>query len=138
MRFFTVLATLCAAASAAPAAAEVQAKLITELWRAYSGTARDHFYTTDYNEYNNAVTNLGYAAEGVAARIYSRQADQSDEGVTGFVFTTDSRGDTVPLYRGYSGAQGDHFYTVNAAEMENAVRKLGYTYEGVAAYVFEP
>ncbi|PMB73593.1 hypothetical protein BM221_001016 [Beauveria bassiana] len=164
MRFFTVLATLCAAASAVPTEAEVQAKLVTELWRAYSGRAQDHFYTTNYNEYNNAVTNLGYAAEGVAARIYSRQVagtspgatdhfyttsaaerdnavrnlGYQDEGITGYVFPSDSKPKTVPFYRAYSPTQRDHFYTISGTEMENAVRKLGYTYEGVAAYVFEP
>lgn len=92
------------------------------LYRTYSASASDHFYTTSASERDNAVQRLGY----------------TDEGITGYVFTKDNRGDTVPFYRAYSGGAKDHFYTVNAPEMENAVRKGGYTYEGVAAYVFEP
>jgi len=39
------------------------------LYRAYSGGATDHFYTTDFNEWQNAVNNLGYSAEGVTGYI---------------------------------------------------------------------
>lgn len=92
------------------------------LYRTWSPGASDHFYTTSAAERDNAVQHLGYR----------------DEGVTGYVYSNDSKGDTVPFYRAWSGGQSDHFYTVNAVEMENAVRKLGYTYEGVACYVFEP
>jgi len=42
----------------------------------------------------------------------------------------------APLYRLYSAAAGDHFYTMSAAERNNAVTADGYTYEGIAAYVF--
>ncbi|OAA58728.1 Glycoside hydrolase, family 25 [Cordyceps fumosorosea ARSEF 2679] len=174
MRFLTVLATLCTAVSAIPTTAEVQTKAIVELWRAYSGSAGDHFYTTDYSEYNNAVTRLGYSAEGVAAKIYSYQVPNSiplyrtwspgasdhfyttsaperdnavqhlgyvDEGITGYVFATDKVGGLparlVEFYRAYSPGQRDHFYTTSGPEVDNAVRNLGYTYEGVACYVFQ-
>ncbi|THH20497.1 hypothetical protein EW146_g871 [Bondarzewia mesenterica] len=43
----------------------------------------------------------------------------------------------IPLFEGYSPSGFDHFYTINAAEMENAVHNLGYTFDGDAAYVFE-
>ena len=45
---------------------------------------------------------------------------------------------SVPFYRLYSSAQGDHFYTTNSTERDNAVAKFGYKDEGVAAYVFPP
>ncbi|KAI0322134.1 hypothetical protein OF83DRAFT_1049947, partial [Amylostereum chailletii] len=42
----------------------------------------------------------------------------------------------VALLRGYSSSATDHFYTTNAAEMQNAVANLGYSQEGNAARVF--
>jgi hypothetical protein len=42
----------------------------------------------------------------------------------------------APLYRLYNAAVKDHFYTMSAAERNNAVAADGYTYEGIAAYVF--
>ncbi len=43
----------------------------------------------------------------------------------------------VPLYRLYSEAAGNHFYTTNAGERDNAANNLGYQSEGVAGYVWE-
>jgi hypothetical protein len=31
---------------------------------------------------------------------------------------------------------GDHFYTDNAQERDNAISHYGYTYEGIACYVY--
>ncbi|CAA7264982.1 unnamed protein product [Cyclocybe aegerita] len=42
----------------------------------------------------------------------------------------------VPLLRGYSGNWRDHFYTTSLDEMNNAVKNIGFTAEGTAAYVF--
>ncbi|KAJ3505653.1 hypothetical protein NLJ89_g7307 [Agrocybe chaxingu] len=42
----------------------------------------------------------------------------------------------VPLLRGYNGAWRDHFYTTSLDEMNNAVKNIGFTAEGTAAYVF--
>ncbi|HEX5741792.1 MAG TPA: hypothetical protein VFY17_09610 [Pilimelia sp.] len=42
---------------------------------------------------------------------------------------------TIPLYRLYSAAQTDHFYTTSWEEATNAFNNLGYTYEGVAGKV---
>lgn len=87
----------------------------------YSASAADHFYTTSGPERANAIQNLGYTDEGIAAYVYPQNVQQS-----------------VPFYRAYSGGARDHFYTVNSVEMDRAVRKLGYTFEGVAAYVYDP
>ena len=89
------------------------------LWRAYSPSATDHFYTMDYSEYLNAVNHLGYSPEGVACQIFPT----SDVG-------------TAPLYRLYSGGGTDHFYTTSASEAENAANNLGYTREGIVGYIF--
>ncbi len=42
----------------------------------------------------------------------------------------------VPLYRLYNASAGDHFYTLNATERDNAVAMYGYASEGIAAYVW--
>jgi len=54
---------------------------------------------------------------------------------------TEVRGDcagasqTDPLYRGWNSGGGDHFYTPNLTEYNNAL-KTGYTAEGIRASVF--
>ncbi|KAG1752188.1 hypothetical protein EDB19DRAFT_1672397 [Suillus lakei] len=88
--------------------------------RAYQPTYVDHFYTTDVNEMNNAVTNLGYSPEGVAA----------------YVFAT-AEPSTTSLYRMYNPSVVDHFYTTSYSEVQSAAANSGYTYEGVAAYVYD-
>ena len=67
----------------------------------------------------NAVSHLGYNAEGT----------------TGYVFS-EEQPDSVPLYRLYSAGGTDHFYTTNAQEKDNAAANLGYTYEGIAGYIY--
>jgi hypothetical protein len=42
----------------------------------------------------------------------------------------------IPLYRLYSEAASDHFYTTSAAERDNAIAAYGYRDEGVAGYVW--
>jgi hypothetical protein len=42
----------------------------------------------------------------------------------------------VPLYRLYSGASSDHFFTTSAPERDNAVATYGYRDEGVPGYVW--
>ncbi|KAF8163805.1 hypothetical protein B0H34DRAFT_795455 [Crassisporium funariophilum] len=89
------------------------------LYRTWSASGSDHFYTTSAEEHQNAFTNLGYA----------------DEGIAGYIFPTQEL-HTVPLYRSYNGAISDHFYTINAAEADNAWRNLGYVNEGIAGYIY--
>ncbi|KAG6911080.1 hypothetical protein DXG01_004595 [Tephrocybe rancida] len=89
------------------------------LLRAWSLSVTDHFYTTSASEMQNAVTNLGYVAEGT----------------TGYVFTN-QQPSTVALFRLYSPGAQDHFYTTNAAERDNAIHSLGYTSEGVVGYIY--
>jgi hypothetical protein len=51
----------------------------------------------------------------------------------GYVAPTAGTG-LVPLYRLYSAAATDQFYTTNASERDTAVRSLGYVEEGIVAY----
>ena len=73
----------------------------------------DYFYTTD-----------GFA-EGDSA--YNLEA------VLGYVWKAAAAG-KVPLYRAYSAQKGDHFYTSDLNEYNNATR-TGYKAEGIVGYV---
>jgi hypothetical protein len=89
------------------------------LYRLWSSTVGDHFYTTSAEEAETALVSDGYSYEGVA----------------GYVYGDDSCAGTVPLYRAYSASVGDHFYTTSAVEFNSAIGVSGYTSEGVAAFV---
>ncbi|KDQ56738.1 hypothetical protein JAAARDRAFT_36229 [Jaapia argillacea MUCL 33604] len=93
-------------------------ELTVPLYRLYSSSHPDHFYTTDAHERDLAIKDLGYTSEGIACYVYRRQEC-----------------DTIPLYRTYSSSATDHFYTTDEAERDRAVAELGYTNEGIAAYV---
>jgi hypothetical protein len=43
----------------------------------------------------------------------------------------------VPVYRLYSSAQGDHFYTSNVKERDTAIAQYGYSDEGIAFYAYD-
>ncbi len=91
----------------------------TPLYRAYSQSAVDHFYTADLYEKNNAVANLRYADENIAGYIYADQFCGAE-----------------PLFRVYSPSAKDHFYTMSVNEKNNAVTSLGYVDENIMGYIF--
>jgi hypothetical protein len=53
----------------------------------------------------------------------------------GFI-AAEARCNSIPLYRLYSDAASNHFYTTSEAERDNAVNNLGYLYEGLAGHVW--
>ena len=79
-------------------------------FRCITGTGH-HYYTTDT------------AADGLGGI----------ESIMGFV-ARDARCGAVPLHR-LRHSNGDHFYTTSAGERDSAVG-LGYTYVGIAAFVW--
>lgn len=86
-------------------------------YRSFNGL--DHLYTTSHAEYKDAVA-LGYAQEGIAGYIFPSYEPR-----------------TVPLYRLYRAQKGgDHFYTTEWKERDNAADNLGYVNEGLAGWVF--
>jgi len=91
------------------------------LYRSYQPSVFDHFYTVDKAESDNSVTKLGY----------------SYEGITGYVFSPSGSSciGAAPWYRSYNPTIYDHFYTMLAPERDNAVANLGYSNEGIAAYI---
>ncbi|KAG0695336.1 hypothetical protein DFH29DRAFT_955807 [Suillus ampliporus] len=94
--------------------------LAVGLLRAYKPTYVDHFYTTDVDEMDNAVTNVGYDAEGTTANVFATLEIS-----------------TIPLYRMYNPTVVDHFYTTSYSEVQNAAAlNVGYNYEKIAAYVY--
>ena len=57
------------------------------------------------------------------------------EGVLGHIAPDDRCGSTA-LYRLYHSGNNAHFYTVSAAERDNAVNNLGWTFESIVGYVW--
>lgn len=86
------------------------------LYRAYNPQSGAHLFTHNQQEVQNAVQKLGYRQEGTAGHIMKNQ-----------------QSGTVPLYR-LLGPNGDHLYTSNAAEVQQAQAQR-YSNEGVAGYV---
>jgi hypothetical protein len=82
------------------------------VFRYYSGSGTDHFYTTDYNELAQGSNN-GYIFEGIGFFAFPNQVSGS-----------------VPVYRYFSGSAGDHFYT------PNPTTPGGYVLERVAFYAY--
>jgi hypothetical protein len=74
-----------------------------------------HFYTTDVNEKNIAVSKYGYIYEGIG--FYVSQTTTS-----------------TPVYR-LQGGSGEYFYTASSAERDTAVSRYGYAYEGEGFYL---
>ncbi|GLB43085.1 hypothetical protein LshimejAT787_1205340 [Lyophyllum shimeji] len=91
----------------------------TPWFRAFNPSVVDHFYTANRQEWLNAINNLGYNNEGIAAYIF-RNAQPG----------------TVPFYRLYSSQGTDHFYTRSLAERNNAIRNLGYAPEGITGWIY--
>ena len=92
----------------------------TPVYRMYSSSISDHFYTIDANEKNSATAGGFYTYEGVAFYAYKTQVSGTSP--------------VYRLYRWYNG-QGDHFYTANVNEKNNAVSGT-YTSEGIAFYAY--
>jgi RHS repeat-associated protein len=91
------------------------------LYRLYkydsNNNTRDHFFTTNPAERNNAISNMGY----------------KDEGVECFISNQNFAG-ALPLYRLFLGSQNSHYYTTSDDE-KNSKISAGYTLEGVQGYL---
>jgi hypothetical protein len=78
----------------------------------------DHFYTTSTTE-RDSISAIAYDVEGIA----------------GFVFAGPDAG-PIPLLRAWNVNNGDHFYTADVAEYDNAVNSLEYRAEGATGYIY--
>ena len=97
---------------------EPGAASLTPLYRLYKGgTVKDHFYTIDAAERNDATNNHGFAYERVE----------------GFVSSVPFTGST-PLYRLYLSGNDVHYYTTSTSD-KNSKIATGYTLEN-AYYIY--
>jgi hypothetical protein len=83
------------------------------IYRLYSTRTRDHFYTTNLSERNQAIANVGYI----------------DEGIVGYAYTSSPPSGTSPFFRLYMNFTSDHFYTLSPSETVTAAGG-GYHLEG--------
>jgi hypothetical protein len=74
-----------------------------------------HFYTTNPNERDIAVSKYGYVYEGVGLYVSQTVTDK-------------------PVYR-LQGGNDEYFYTASSTEKDRAVSKYGYAYEGIGFYL---
>ena len=94
-----------------------------QLWRFYSKTNKDHFYTM-YDSEKESLINSGssYKYEG-----------------PGWLVLTEKTSDSVTVYRFYNEKDKDHFYTISVAERDQLIEKYkagksNYKYEYVGWY----
>lgn len=96
------------------------------------------FFTTYATEVEGLAP-LYRCDKGGGRRFLTRSSDcefgATPELSIGWV-ATEARCGAVPLYRLYSGAASNHFYTISAAERDNAVASYGYRYESIVGYVW--
>lgn len=93
------------------------------LCRLYEPNIRRHLYTVDNAEYSILTT-----------------TSWNGEGVQYYVYPVNSEPELVPVYRFYHQENQNHHFTVDAVEKDTIIEmpEWGYTYEGVAFYVFPP
>ena len=77
----------------------------------------DHFYCTDPEERDVFIRQEGYQDEGIACYVHSTVPPEYPANYL------------VPLWRLFHPTTGDHFYTADFNEADQAVKKYGYTYE---------
>ncbi|KAI6195694.1 hypothetical protein M3Y94_01017800 [Aphelenchoides besseyi] len=93
---------------------------LVPLHRLSNPVIRNHFYTTNDAEMQNARDHLGYSVENNM----------------GFCSSKPGCG-LVPLYRFYNVNQKDHFYTNRLHEKNHVQRNQpGYRFEGIQCYVY--
>lgn len=117
-----------------------------------------HFYTTDlveaasgdlsieaqdfyflYAEATDGLVVLFRCLKGNNRRFYTSSTDCEGTGapeLTMGYMAAEQQCGAVPLYRVHQPASDDHFYTLSAAERDNAVTNLGYQDQGITGYVW--
>lgn len=93
---------------------------LVPVYRLYSPSLGDHFYTLSKAESDNAAANDGYNFEGIAFYVFANPTDVPN---------------LMPVYRLFNPTVEDHFYTISQTERDSA-ETIGYNYEGIAFYAF--
>jgi hypothetical protein len=123
-----------------------------------NGGAQGHFYTTDLNEAMSGGFNLEaqdyyflYTAQAGGLQPFFRCLKPNGKYL--YTTSTDCEGlgapqltvafispeavcGSTPLFRLFSSAAGNHFYTISASERDNAIANFGYADEGIAGHVW--
>ena len=92
---------------------------LVPVYRMWSPSNTDHFYTTSYNEYSTTAVNYGY----------------QQEGILGYVYSTPQAG-SIPIYRMWNPYNTDHLYTTNYNEYSTTAVNYGYQQESILGYVY--
>jgi hypothetical protein len=115
------------------------------LFRRYNDASRDHLYTT-----NAAEKPDGFVDEIIPGLVYPAPRSGAVPLFRLFRISEVRLPDPPPPDKGCLpglrdplpipkfAKYGDHFYTIDAAERQNAIANLGYADEGIAGYVFAP
>jgi len=94
------------------------------VYRFWSPSLSSHFYTISEAERDGLIRDYAFIwiYEGLAYHAFSTAADAA----------------LKPVYRFWSPALGEHFYTINEQEKDGLVRDYAYLYiyEGVAFYAY--
>ncbi|HEX2077681.1 MAG TPA: hypothetical protein VHG08_08225 [Longimicrobium sp.] len=130
----------------------------TAIHRLYNSYTGDHLYGTDPYEAQNQGYHLeGYnyfflenwpqAGHTALYRCYAWWNDyflSTDPGCEGMTIEQElgqiavyQVAESTPLYRLYKHGSGDHFYTTDYWEGQNAISSYGYVYEGITGYVYQ-
>lgn len=94
---------------------------LASLKRAFHQPSIDHLYTTDENEIST-LSQRGWRIEGTAGFL-----GRTDD-------ATNCGGQLRPLHRLYLPPRLDHLLTIWEEEKQNAMNRLGYTFESIIGY----
>ena len=90
-------------------------KAMVNLYRYYSPSRTDHYYTTDFSKFGNGAH--GWKYEGVQCKIFNAKIEN-----------------TIPLYRYWSATLTDTYLTTDFSEHGNG--NAVYVFDGIAGYVY--
>jgi len=104
---------------------------LVPLHRYWNEDSGDHVYTTNWDELGRG--DLGYIYEGIACWVFERRLSGAnrnllEENYCDVPYLTE-------LYRYWNDDSGDHFYTIDYAELGEG--RLGYVSEDFEGYVFQ-
>lgn len=121
------------------------------LYRFYNTISGNHFYTASESEKSALINNpqWGYSYEGVMVYVYANQVNGTTNVYRFYSAATDDHFYTAseeeknsislsPVYRFVNASSGDHFYTTSESEKAiiSNTSQSGYLFEGIAFYAY--
>ena len=95
------------------------------VYRLVSSSIKDHFYTIDESERDI------YLRVETSEEEEEESEEEENEGEE-----QSQQTDTVPVYRFWNDAEGDHFYTINQTKRQELINDATWADEGIAFYAF--